>query len=30
MNLMVKRASMLVNETTTLKNIFESGKENRL
>jgi hypothetical protein len=27
---MVKRASMLVNETTTLKNIFESGKENRL
>lgn len=30
MSLMVKRASELVKETNTLKNIFESGKEQRL
>ena len=30
MDLMVKRASLLVNETNTLKNVFESGKETRL
>ena len=30
MDLMIKRASLLVNETNTLKNAFESGKETRL
>ena len=30
MDLMIKRASLLVNETNTLKNVFESGKETRL